>query len=377
MIWSDGMRILFLSSAKNPHTVKWVNALSKGGYDVHLAFQRNDSPIECNIDKKVVLHQLRFGGKLGYYLNSIELNSLHKKLQPDVANAHYASGYGTLARLSKLQPLILSVWGRDVYDVPYESKFKMKTVKKNLLYAQKIASTSYCMLGQVKKLVDRNASVTPFGVDIQTFNKSNYEKTDKRIVIGNIKTLRQKYGISDLIKSIDILGKKMCDEGLANIWDRVIVYIYGDGEEKNQLINLRDSLKLQDKIEFRGLISHSEVPNVLKEFDIFCATSILDSESFGVSVVEAMSMELPVVVTDVDGFREVVEHEKNGIIVKRKDIVQIAMALKKLILDENLRIEFGQRGRKRVEAFYNWEKNVILMESLYEEIAYSKAKTLN
>ena len=56
-----------------------------------------------------------------------------------------------------------------------------------------------------------------------------------------------------------------------------------------------------------GKIPNEKVPEALNKLDIFCVTSILNSESFGVAVVEAMACEVPVVATDVDGFREVVD----------------------------------------------------------------------
>ncbi len=45
------------------------------------------------------------------FFNVLELKKTFRSIKPDVVNVHYASGYGTLARLAKLKPLVLSVWG--------------------------------------------------------------------------------------------------------------------------------------------------------------------------------------------------------------------------------------------------------------------------
>ena len=119
-----------------------------------------------------------------------------------------------------------------------------------------------------------------------------------------------------------------------------------------------------------GKIPNNKVPNVLSQFDIFCAMS--QRESFGVSLVEAMSMKKPVVASNVDGFKEVIDNEITGIIVDKNDTVQCKEALKRLILDEVLREKMGENGRKRVLKFYDWEKNVDYMESIYREFSDMK-----
>jgi hypothetical protein len=71
----------------------------------------------------------------------------------DLLNVHYASGYGTTAALSGFRPWMLSVWGSDVYDFPYESRLKGWWLRRNLRQADLIGSTSEAMAQQVKALV--------------------------------------------------------------------------------------------------------------------------------------------------------------------------------------------------------------------------------
>ena len=68
-----------------------------------------------------------------YYGLMPTLRRLLERLRPDLLHAHYASGYGTTAMLSGWQPLMLSVWGADVYDFPNESAVKrILLVRKDL-----------------------------------------------------------------------------------------------------------------------------------------------------------------------------------------------------------------------------------------------------
>lgn len=364
------MKILFLANAASIHTVRWVNALADKNHEVHLVYKYDDEPTENIISENVLLHRLKSAGTKGYFINAHELKQLFRTIKPDIVNAHYASGYGTLARLAKLKPLVLSVWGSDVYDFPYQSRIKMRLVVSNILYADKVASTSHSMAEQVKRLKrlgNCRINVTPFGVDLNKFSPRETIKSNSDICIGNIKSLAPKYGIDDLIKSIRILIDNLINKKLKDISEKIKVNIYGDGDQKNELIDLIKDLNLENVVYLKGVIPNNKVPKALAELDIFCVSSVLDSESFGVAAVEAMSMELPVVATNVSGFKEVVDDNVTGIIVERKNPLALANALERLVLDEELRIKMGTQGRNRVMELYDWDKNVDTMVSVYEK----------
>lgn len=361
------MKILFLSSASNIHTVRWVNALALSGVEVHLAYNSNHKPYIDGINENIIQHPMKYGGKAAYYFNRNELIVLCKKISPDLVNAHYASGYGTLARLAKVKPLFLSVWGSDVYLYPYINIFNMKTIKKNLLYANRIGSTSNVMANQIRKLVSENTldiGITPFGVDTSVFKSKKNKKDDNPIIIGTIKTLSIKYGISDLIKAIRIVLDNFNENKKFRIVEKIEVHIYGEGDQKENLIKLTNDLNLSEVVFFKGRVPNKEVPEILREFDIFCVTSL--SESFGVAAVEAMAASLPVVATDADGLTEVVVDNITGLVVKKNNPSEVAEAIEKLILDIELRNYLGENGRKRVVELYEWEKNVETMIDNYK-----------
>ena len=370
------MRILFLSAANSIHTVRWVNALAKLGHDVFLVYNADHEPKNDVIDLKVQKYCLKFSGSKAYYLNAPQLRRFAKKLNPDVINVHYASGYGTLARWADLPKYILSIWGSDVYDFPYESKIKNIILKKNIRKASFLASTSYCMAEQLRRVMGNSKleiSITPFGVDLGLFEPLKFEvrKSDDVFIFGNIKAIEEKYGIRELIEAFDILRKRL--ENM-KIKREIYLYIYGDGKQKNEIMDLIKNKKLENKVKLKGKIPNSEVPKALSQIDVFCAISQLDSESFGVAVVEAMAMKKPVIVSDVDGYKEVAVDEETGWIVSRQTIDKMAEKMMNLMLNERLLVKMGEAGRKRVEDFYDWNKNVDDMVKLYER---SIVKTQN
>ena len=362
------MKVLFLSAIENTHTIRWVNALVHKGLEVTLVGMKN-SKNEKNkslIDTKVKIIYLPIKGKLGYYLNKFFINKIVEKENPDIINVHYASGYGTLGRFIQFENKLLNVWGSDVYDFPNQSRIKKQILIKNLNSYKAIASTSHCMAKETKKYLMKNQEIyiTPFGVDIEKFKNLNLEKKEDKIIIGIVKTLEPKYGIEYLIKAIKELEKIVEKE----IFEKMEVRIYGKGRLRESLENLTKELRVEEKIKFKGFILNSKVPKVINEIDIFVVPSILDSESFGVAAVEAMACEVPVIVSDADGIKEVVIDNKTGFIVPKKDYKAIAEKIKILINDRELRKRLGKIGRERVIELYNWSSNVENMIDIYKKL---------
>lgn len=364
------MKILFIAPANSIHTVRWINTLSKKGNKVLLVSLLSHREQVNTICKNVNVSYLKFGGRKGYYLNAPYLNQLYKKFQPDIINVHYASGYGTLARITRLPHILLSVWGSDVYDFPYESKWKMNVIRKNLQYAEKIASTSHAMARQVSKLIgNAEVMITPFGVDTKKFKRMHLQKEDC-FTVGIIKALTYKYGVDIVIKAF----YRFLEETKI---DNARLLIYGDGEQKKELIKLCKKLNISEKVYFEGYIPNEDVPNILNDIDVICLGSRLDSESFGVSAVEAMACEVPVIATDVDGFLEVIQDNITGYIVPRNDYKSMASRLLLLYKNKNLRKTMGSESRKRVVELYHWDNNVESMIQIYKSISKSKQNMVN
>ncbi len=361
------MKIMLLAGGHDIHTVRWANKLCEHGNEVHLCFVSNQEPTMDKYNKMVKLHKLNFPAPFGYYLNVLQLKSLICRVKPDILNAHYSSGYGTLGRLTQFSPYLVSVYGSDVYSFPYQRNRNMRIIRKNLKGADAIASTSYAMAVQVTKLIDISVdkiNITPFGVDINMFCKKIISKQNDRIILGSIKKLAPKYGIGYGIRAVDHLVNNLLIN--SDCTKKINYFIYGDGPEKKELKKLIQDLKLEEIVFLKGRIPNQEVPDALNEFDIFLGTSVSDSESFGVAIVEAMACEVPVIVTDVDGFKEVVDNGNAGIMVLRKDYKQMAEEIFRIIKDDNIREKLGRIERDRVEANFNWDDNVKKMENIYQ-----------
>ena len=355
-------RVALLGPANSIHLQRWAHALIARGHAVCVlsqdACERKLLPAQANV------FMLPRSGPLGYFTNAWRVREVLTQWRPDILNAHYASGYGTTAALSGVRPVLLSVWGSDVYDFPYESALKGRLIRGNLRRATAVASTSHAMARQVQRLVPQIAdiAVTPFGVDLAYFVPDASTRDAAHLTLGTVKSLAPKYGMDLLLRAFAGLVQDPQVQALPRACRLLIV---GDGPQRAELAALAAELGIAAHTTFAGAVAHRDVPAWLNRLDIYAAPSRLDSESFGVSVIEASACGLPVVVSDAGGLPEVVRDGETGLVVPRDDVPALQAALTRLVLDASLRDRLGTHGREHVEREYEWAHCVDLMEAAY------------
>ncbi len=375
------MKIALLGPASSIHVQRWVEGLSRTNLNIILISQHD--PSSWRLPSNVKFYRLRYSSFLGYFLNFREIRSILWQENVDLLNSHYASGYGTISRLVKFRPSLLSVWGSDVYDFPGKSRLHRFWVTANLRAADLIASTSHSMANQTRILLPNctEIAITPFGVNCKLFSPTPPESllrdtydSDQPIIIGTVKSLSHVYGVDILITAFSLARREIAntDSHLAN---RLRLSIVGSGPDAEILKSLVKQLHLTSVVDFVGSIPHAKVPLYLRRMDIFAALS--RAESFGVAAIEAGAVGLPVVVSDAGGLPEVVLQGKTGLVVPKEDPQAACDALVRLIRNPALRQQLGRVGREHVVANYAWGASVNTMVAVYERlIAAHRSKLL-
>ena len=362
------MRIALLGPANSIHLQRWAAALVARGHAVSVVSQHrvDRSLLPQTADVCWLPHE----GQVGYFTNALALRRHLVSWRPDLLNVHYASGYGTTGALAGFRPTLLSVWGSDVYDFPYERAIKGWLVRKILRRATAVASTSHAMAAQVRRLTPerRDIAVTPFGVDLARFAAQPSPRGP--LTIGIVKSLAPKYGVDLLLRAFAGL---CADTEVQATQPACRLLIVGDGPQHDELVQLAAQLGIAERTHFVGAVPHADVPHWLHQLDIYAAPSRLDSESFGVAVIEAGACGLPVVVSDAGGLPEVVVDGETGLVVPRDDETALQAALKRLVLDPELRKRFGRQGRAHVEREYEWGRCVDRMERCYADTIAASA----
>ncbi|PPI84721.1 hypothetical protein KEHDKFFH_08440 [Marinobacter maroccanus] len=170
------------------------------------------------------------------------------------------------------------------------------------------------------------------------------------ICVGRLVPLKR---VEIVIKTIHALSKRY----------PVRLLIVGDGPEKNKLEELAGQDRNQS-IFFLG--ARDDVPRWLSLSDIFIQYS--STEGLSRSILEAIALGLPAVVSDVGGNREIVLNKENGFVVPPSDEQALMNALETLIQDDTMRKWFGVRSREQAQAQFSRESNNQLYLNLYEKL---------
>lgn len=150
------------------------------------------------------------------------------------------------------------------------------------------------------------------------------------IVIGTICQMSRQKGLQYLVEALVPICKTY----------NVKIIIAGDGQSRNEITQLVKEKGLSEKIIMPGYVHN--VSDHLKLFDMYVMPSIY--EGFPIALVEAISNNLPVIATDIDGCREAIENEKTGLLVTKRDPKSLENAIRRLILDAPLRERLGKEA---------------------------------
>lgn len=137
--------------------------------------------------------------------------------------------------------------------------------------------------------------------------------------------------------------------------------ISGEGDERKRLENLIRGYSLQNNVFLLGYVDGAE--RYGNAYDIFLLPSL--SESFGISLLEAGEAKQAVVASATGGIPEIIDHEKNGILVEPRNVKDIATALLELIRNKEKRMLLGENLYHKVRTTYTLEKTITETMKLY------------
>lgn len=170
------------------------------------------------------------------------------------------------------------------------------------------------------------------GIDLKDYC---HKKTNqKKIIISSVGKLHYQKGYDLLITIAHDIIKK---------FPNVIFQIAGDGPEKKKLMTMIKHFGISKNFILLGFTTN--VPSVLYTSDIYVQPSRW--EGLCITVVEAAASSLPIVAFDVGGINETVKHNTNGFLVD--SVIDLRVALERLIVDKRLRIDFGSKSRSMAE----------------------------
>ena len=259
----------------------------------------------------------------------------------DLIHSHYLVPPGIVGGLSSKVlrvPSIVTAHGSDVY-ILSKSKAGRSMVRLSFELNDVAIGVSSNLVREMFKLGARNVKLIRHGVP-------KPEISDKRP--------REDLGIEGF--TLSFVGNLVPQKGIKYLleaiesMDGVNLMILGDGPEKRRILT-----KWRDLIGERVFILRDYLPgDVIDDSDALVLPSI--SESFGLVLLEAMSLSKPVLASKVGGIPEIVIDGVNGILFRPRDVHSIRKAINTLKMDENLRKRMGREGEKIWRSKYTPEE---------------------
>lgn len=162
-------------------------------------------------------------------------------------------------------------------------------------------------------------------------------------------------GVQDLLVAYKDLRARAIDIHLT---------IVGDGAYRKEL----EEMARGHGVSFLGELNHSGVMKALKEADIFVNPSY--SEGLPTSVMEAASVGLPIIATDVGGTNEIIVGGESGCLYPPHDVQALTDCLRYLIENPSERATFGAKAKERVATRFNWDRITEQYDDLLKEVTH-------
>ena len=192
------------------------------------------------------------------------------------------------------------------------------------------------------KVDEKKITVIPNGIDIGIFKPSSIKKSFSFRIVTTASADIPLKGLRHLILALPRVIRQFPLTSLT---------VIGKSPEKSNLNKLIDDLDLEDKITFRSGISEEEIVKTYHDSDIAVIPSLY--EGFGFGAGEAMACGVPLISTDSGGLKQVIGDA--ALKIKPGSVNEIEEGILKLFTEEKIRQELAEKGRERMEEFFDWK----------------------
>jgi len=298
-----------------------------------------------------------------------KMHEVAKYEKLDILHCHYAIPHATSAYLAKEMlkdvnlKVITTLHGTDITLVGLEPSF-LPIMKLSIERSDGVTAVSRFLREKTTTNygIDKEIEVIPNFVNLNHYLRHGGEEVRKLCtdpsekIVAHTSNFRPVKRVQDVIRIFHEVHKRVPSRLL----------LIGDGPDRSQCEYLCRELGIYDHVKFLG--KQTEFVNVLSAADLFLMPS--QSESFGLSALEAMACEVPVISSSVGGLPELVIHGETGYIAEFGDIERMAKYSIELLTNPAKHKIFATAARKRAMEFEE-SKIVSQYEQYYEKVLQS------
>ena len=294
-----------------------------------------------------------------------KVKKLMEDIDVDIVHAHGTRANSNVfwaAHKLKL-PLIYTVHGWSFHQDQKYIKRKMRETAEKFLTSMATSTICVSISNQndgIQLFNLKRSTVIYNGINTNKFNpEKSYHDIRKEFNISKDKTLIgfivrmtiQKDPLT-LITAMKIVLEQTND---------IVLIMIGEGDLKDQAVQMVTELGLEANIIFENF--RQDVPDILNAIDIYCLPSLW--EGLPIGILEAMAMGKVVIATPIDGTKEILIHNQNGIIVPVKNSKRLAEAILDVHNDSQLRQKLSENAIKTIHEKFTLREMVTKVENHY------------
>jgi len=315
---------------------------------------------EVELDKGVAVYRIEQSkAKFGKFIfNSIrirkKLSEIHRVKPIDIVEGSELS-FAFLPKKTSYKKIIRMHGGHHFFAVTlnkkpalwrsFQERTSFKKADKLISVSEYVGETTSSLLNLIKPY----KTIYNF-IDLEKFEpKTSVKVIYKSIVF--IGTICAKKGVKELVEAFPIIKNKIPNANLLLIgrdWKSKEIPSYIQFLKENYI----DS-SFGNGIQFLGTIPQDEIPNVIANADICVYPSHM--ESFGLTVIEAMSMQKPIVFSNIPPFKEIITNNISGLECNPYDSNDIAEKIIDILSDSDKSVSFAKNARKEVTSKFDSE----------------------
>ncbi|MBN1661419.1 MAG: glycosyltransferase [Anaerolineae bacterium] len=362
------MRICYVASY-SIHVLRWVKYFAERGHDVHLVITQ---PADLPLIPSVTVHDLTAGtptSKLGYPIWIVRARKLVRAIQPDILHAHQVSRPGWIAAATGFHPLLVTVWGSDLFLAAHKSWALHRLARWVLHSADYVTCVSRSLAEAARELgVDASlVEVAPWGVDTNVYYPSPAGSTRAQLGLGPGPVILSPRSLKAIYNPLDIaaaIPRVLQAVPSAQFVIRTHVF---DPDLLEQFKAIVRRGGAEPAVRYVGdLGSEEAIADLYRVSDVI--VSVPSSDGTPSSVLEALACGALPVLSDLPSLREWIEHERHGLFVPVGDVEAIGQAIIRLVTDEQLRnqikINAARLVAERADSKMLMERN----ERIYERL---------
>ncbi len=282
--------------------------------------------------------------------------AMQQEGKPELFHVHSSLWAGAaLCEMNLGIPIIVSEHIKEfLLDDGFDA-FQHKLIQYTYDHIQCLVTPSTAVMEAIKKQfkVPESSKIIPNMVDTDFFLPDKNKNINDRFTFVVVAMLRPEKQIDKILEAFMTVGN--------NYLSKLI--IVGDGPEAKSLLKLAQELSLSRQIKFIQKTGKEEVLRNMQQADVCLLYS--EMETFGVTLIEALSCGIPVIGGNVGGANDIITPE-NGLIVPTNDLKALQNAMKDMILN----IKRYDKDIIRKDAIKRFDKRVIIrsLEQLYDDL---------